>query len=240
MLILGLQSCVPHRRLISLSENLMNSNLSNPSNYHLKFEDILYLEIIPPKKLMESMTPPDNIRLTNNSSRDINLIQLGYRIDLNGNINYPGIGLIRLVDLTLEEAEKKINEKIIAILPEGTLKIRLLNWSISVLGEVSKPGWYPVAESRITIFEALALAGDLTAFADRNEILLIRDSQNKRIVEKIDLNNPGNFYYLMPHDLIYVTPLKQKWVSNPDPLQRILTYLSAVFSMAGLIAAFLN
>lgn len=237
---LGFQSCVPHRRLISLSENLINSDLSNPSHYHLKKEDILYLEIIPPKKLIQNLVPPENIRLTNNSSREINLIQLGYRIDQNGNINYPGIGLIRLVDLTLEEAEKKINEKIIDIQPEGTLKLRLLSWSISVLGEVSKPGWYPVEENRITIYEALALAGDLTAFADRNEILLIRDSQNQRIVEKIDLNNPGIFYYLMPHDLVYVTPLKQKWVSNPDPLQRILTYLSAVFSMAGLIAAFLN
>lgn len=237
---LGFQSCVPHRRLISLSENLINSDLSNPSLYHLKKEDILYLEIIPPKKLIQNLVPPENIRLTNNSSREINLIQLGYRIDQNGNINYPGIGLIRLVDLTLEEAEKKINEKIIDIQPEGTLKLRLLSWSISVLGEVSKPGWYPVEENRITIYEALALAGDLTAFADRNEILLIRDSQNQRIVEKIDLNNPGIFYYLMPHDLVYVTPLKQKWVSNPDPLQRILTYLSAVFSMAGLIAAFLN
>ena len=237
---MGIYSCIPYQKFISISPQVDPLNSISFIPYRLKKEDILYIEVLQPKKIFQSSLSTLEPRWTNNSSRDIHLIQLGYRIDQEGNINYPGIGLIRIENLTIEEAEKQIKEKILIFQPEGIIKIRLLNWSISILGEVSKPGWYPIPENRITIYEAIAMAGDFTALADRAEILLIRENQNERIKKLIDFNNPDEYFQLLPHDIIYVAPLKQKWVSVPDPMQRILTYLSAVFSMAGLIVAFLK
>jgi polysaccharide biosynthesis/export protein len=168
------------------------------------------------------------------------LIQLGYQINQNGFINYPGLGLFKLEGLSLEEATLSLENALISNLKGSVLKVALMNWKIAVFGEVAKPGWYTIAENKMNIYEAISMAGDFTPFAKRNEILLIRNKDQQRFTYALDIHQLNEIYYLLPNDVIYVPPIKQKWVSIPDPFQRFLTYVTAIFSITGLLAALLN
>ena len=138
-----------------------------------------------------------------------------YILDQEGNIDFPLIGKINLLGLNRNQASEKIK----GILKKGyindpSIYIRLLNFKISVLGEVNKPGVYPVQGERVTLIEALALAGDLTIYGKRNSILLIREKNGVKTYEKIDITktdfiNSKN-YYLSQNDVIYVEPNKTK------------------------------
>lgn len=138
-----------------------------------------------------------------------------YILDQEGNIDFPLIGKINLLGLNRNQASEKIK----GILKNGyindpSIYIRLLNFKISVLGEVNKPGVYPVQGERVTLIEALALAGDLTIYGKRNSILLIREKNGIKTYEKIDITktdfiNSKN-YYLSQNDVIYVEPNKTK------------------------------
>jgi polysaccharide export outer membrane protein len=138
-----------------------------------------------------------------------------YILDQEGNIDFPLIGKINLLGLNRNQASEKIKN----ILKNGyindpSIYLRLLNFKISVLGEVNKPGVYPVQGERVTLIEALALAGDLTIYGKRNSILLIREKNGAKTYEKIDITNTdfinSKNYYLSQNDVIYVEPNKTK------------------------------
>ena len=138
-----------------------------------------------------------------------------YILDQEGNIDFPLIGKINLLGLNRNQASEKIKN----ILKNGyindpSIYIRLLNFKISVLGEVNNPGIYPVQGERVTLIEALALAGDLTIYGKRNSILLIREKNGVKTYEKIDITNTdfinSKNYYLSQNDVIYVEPNKTK------------------------------
>ena len=136
---------------------------------------------------------------------------LDYLVDADGNIDFPVLGKVKLLGLTVEEAKDLIKEK----LAEGYLKdpivnIRILNFRITVLGEVGSPGTYPISGERITIMEALGLAGDLTIKGRRDNILVVRDFNGTKTYTRINLTNKEVFnspvYFLTQNDVVYVEP----------------------------------
>lgn len=139
---------------------------------------------------------------------------LTYLVNSAGEINFPVIGKIVVKDITTKE----LTEKLTIILSEYIIKpiinIRLTNFKITVMGEVKTPGTYPVSNERITIVEALGLAGDLNIQGKRNTVLLIREQEGKRTFITVDLttkklfNSP--YYYLAQNDVLYVEPNKTK------------------------------
>ena len=137
-----------------------------------------------------------------------------YIVDKNGNIEFPVIGTIHLGGLTKNEAVSKIKEKLQDHVKDAVVNLRILNFKISILGEVAKPGSYSVKSERITLLEALSLAGDLTIYGKRKTILLIREKNGNRVMERIDItksdfvNSP--YYYLSQNDVIYVEPNKTR------------------------------
>lgn len=158
----------------------------------------------------------------------------GFLVDAAGKITLPLIGAIEVNNLTIGEATEKIKKQLETYLKEPTLIVRFLNYKISILGEVSKPGIYVVPNERITLPEAITIAGDLTAFAKRNEVEIIRDVDGKKQFGEIDLTNRDVFsspyYYLHSNDIVYVKASKNK-VAQTDVALKIIPLAVSVLSL---------
>lgn len=145
---------------------------------------------------------------------------LDYLVDNDGYIDYPVLGKLYVVGLTTRECEALIRRELKQYLNEvPNVTVRTSNYKISVLGEVKNPGTYTISDERITIFQALALAGDMTLFSVRDDVLLLReDSAGKRQVIHLDLTQAdvalSPHYYLKQNDIVYVKPTKARVRSN--------------------------
>lgn len=133
-----------------------------------------------------------------------------YAIDVNGEIDFPKIGKIKLAGLTRTQALDKLRSEVGRFIVDPGVSMEVKNFKITVLGEVKTPGSFPINNDRITILEALGLAGDLTINGVRNNVLVIREQNGKKEEFRIDLtkkdalNSP--VYYLAQNDVIYVEP----------------------------------
>ncbi|WP_437371982.1 polysaccharide biosynthesis/export family protein [Maribacter litoralis] len=159
--------------------------------------------------------------------------QVDYIIDKNGEIDFPVIGKIKLVGLSPEETKILLIEKLRDFLKDPIINIRIQNFTVTVLGEVNRPGTYPVNGEQITVLEAIGLANDLKIKGKRNNVMVIRDFDGTKVYTRIDLtkkealNSP--VYYLTQNDVVYVEPnnsaIKTSTLDN-----RASIYLS-VFSL---------
>ena len=145
---------------------------------------------------------------------------LDYLVDNEGNIDYPVLGKLHVAGLTTRECEALIRKELQQYLNEvPNVTVRTSNYKIRVLGEVKSPGTYTVSDERINIFQALALAGDMTVFSVRDDVQLLReDSLGNRRVLHLDLTSAdialSPDYYLQQNDIVYVKPTKAKVHSN--------------------------
>ena len=139
-----------------------------------------------------------------------------YLVSNDGTIDFPVLGRLKVSGLTKSEAENLIREKLGAYLKESPIvTVRMASYKISVLGEVARPGIFTVNYEKINIFEALALAGDLTIWGMRDNVKLIRENEaGESEVISLNLNKSdivgGPYYYLLQNDILYVTPNKAK------------------------------
>jgi polysaccharide export outer membrane protein len=157
----------------------------------------------------------------------------GYLVNLDGYIQFPIIGNVRVIDLTQKQLKSQLTKTLVdrKLLVDPVVDIRILNFRVSVMGEVSRPGVVTVPSEKISILEALALAGDLTVYARRDNVLLIREENGKRITRRIDLTASNiltsPYYYLKSNDIIYAEPNKSKIASTG----RITLWLPVIFSL---------
>ena len=139
---------------------------------------------------------------------------LPYLVDADGNINFPVLGKLKVAGFTTQQIGDQITQALTTYLVAPIVNVRLTNFKVTVMGEVQKPGTYTIPNERITLVEALGLAGDLTIQAKRNTVLLIREKNGKRDFVTVDLTNKALFnspyYYLVQNDVIYVEPNKTK------------------------------
>jgi len=149
----------------------------------------------------------------------------GFLVDNAGDIQVPMLGNIKVDGLTTSQIRNILLEKLDKYLQSPTVSVRFSNFKITILGDVARPGVYPVPNERITILEALGLSGDLSVYGLRKGVKLIREVNGKNQIYKIDLtskdvlNSP--YMYLQPNDVIYVDPGGGK-AANADNIYRIL------------------
>lgn len=136
--------------------------------------------------------------------------QVDYIIDKNGEIDFPVLGAIKLVGLSPEESKNLLKEKLSPYLKEAIVNIRLKNFTVTILGQVNRPGTYPINGEQITILEALGLAGDLSIKGMRQNVMVIRDFNGTKVYTRVDLTNKqalsSPVYYLTQNDVVYVEP----------------------------------
>lgn len=231
-------SCTSRKNLVYLQ----NVDSLSKEEKNARFEPVLQnddlLSIIVAAEQPEATLPFNLPQIQGNYQ--VNENQDGiktYLIDSDGFIEFPVIGKIKLAGLTRGEAIKKIELEVKEYITKPIINLRILNYKISVLGEVNRPGSFKVSSERITLLEALSLAGDLTIYGRRNNILLIRESNGVKSFTRIDItkadfiNSPH--YYLAQNDIILVEPNKTK-INSSVVGPNVSTILSAV-SIVGTI-----
>ncbi|MEX0882147.1 MAG: polysaccharide biosynthesis/export family protein [Cyclobacteriaceae bacterium] len=138
----------------------------------------------------------------------------GYLVDKEGNVNFPVLGMVSLAGLTKEEAIAKMSERLEEYIKDPIVNLQYLNFKITVIGEVDNPNTFTIPTDRISILEALGLAGDMTEYGKRENVLIIRDEDGMRKAVRLNLNDKAilNSPYFMLHqnDVIYVEPDKIK------------------------------
>ena len=214
-------------------ENFDN-NLFENTDYKIRNGDILKISI-----LSENQDTPqfvnNSTNLINNQNRE-SLMFNGFTVDNTGNINYPQLGKIFVKDLTISEIENKINSSLfdLQILTNHTVVVKVLNWNFTILGEINDPGKYYFNENSVNIMQAIGIAGDLTINGKRNDIKLIRISEEKYDVFNIDLTSPDFInrpeFNIVSGDIIIVNPNTSRVknagiIGNSGTLLSLLSFL---------------
>ena len=139
-----------------------------------------------------------------------------YLVDNEGKINFPVLGELRVGGLTKREAEQLVVERLKSYIKETPIvTVRMVNYKISVLGEVARPGTFTISNEKVNLLEALAMAGDMTVWGVRDNVKLIREgADGKQEIITLDLNSAETilspYYWLQQNDIVYVTPNKAK------------------------------
>jgi polysaccharide export outer membrane protein len=178
------------------------------------------LRIVPNDNLLITVTafnpiaaePFNSINLT--GSYTSGLEWKGYLVNERGEINFPVIGKVTVGNLTKAEAEKLLEEKIALYIQLPVVNIRFMNYKISILGEVNKPGVYTINDENVSLPEAIALAGDLTIYGQRRNVRIYRMENGEKKYYTVDLTSPvvfsSPYYYLQQNDIVYVEPNKAR------------------------------
>jgi polysaccharide export outer membrane protein len=162
----------------------------------------------------------------------------GFLVDPEGRIELPLIGNIKVTGLTTTEARDTIKNRLKTYLKEPTVNVRFLNYKISVMGEVARPSVYVISNEKVTLPEALSLAGDITIFGKRDNVLIIRDNNGKKEFGRIDLTTRdlyhSPYYYLHSNDVVYVEPSKGR-VAQTDKTYQVLPIILSALSFLSII-----
>jgi polysaccharide export outer membrane protein len=165
---------------------------------------------------------------------------LGYLVSQEGTIKFPVLGTLPAAGLTKRQFEEDIARNLTEkkLLTDAIVSVRYLNFRVTVLGEVNKPTTLNVVNEKISILEAVGLSGDLTIYAKRDNVLLIREENNKKIIKRIDLNSSqilsSPYYYLKTNDVIYVEPNKSK-IAATNRTQQLLPIILSSLSLVAVI-----
>ena len=158
----------------------------------------------------------------------------GYLVNNDGNIQLPIIGTVTAAGLTKKQLKENLTKILLdkKLLVDPIVDIRYLNFEVTVIGEVGKPTVITVPSEKISLIKALGLAGDLTIYGRRDNVLLIREENGQRITRHIDLNSSeflnSPYYYLQPNDVVYVEPNKTKVASSTRSQQVVPIILSSL------------
>lgn len=183
----------------------------------------------------------ENGNVTSASSASSSVREKGYRVDVDGNIDFPILGKLHVEGLTVGQATELIKEKIILgnYIKEPLVSIEFLNFKYTVMGAVGHTGTFSVEGDRITLIDAIAKAGDLNAKARLDRVIVIREEGDMRRMYVHDLRDKSVFnspaYYLQQNDIVYVEPKYRK----KDREDRGLQYASIFLSIASVITSVL-
>lgn len=164
---------------------------------------------------------------------------IGYTVDSTGTITLPEIGKVQVAGMGIGQAEKAVLAQASSIYSDASVKLVMLNFTITVLGEVNRPGKYPVYNNSANILEGLAMANDMTVLADRTRIRVIRNREGSNHLYHVDLLDQELLgdprFYLQPNDVIVVDPLRRRVFSGRDP-NLVLGALTLMLSVISLYA----
>lgn len=203
-------SCASKEHMLYLQKDL---NSQSEVNYQtkIKADDVLLIVISSENPEVAAPYNLKSVVLQGNSEEAIQTQRTQtYIVDVEGTIEFPILGKIKVAGLSKVEAITQIKELLKDHVKDAVVNLRILNFEVTVLGEVKNPGTFTISSERITLLEALGKAGDLTIYGKRKNILLIREENGVKSTHRIDLtksdfiNSP--YYYLAQNDVVYVEP----------------------------------
>ena len=232
-------SCVPQKRIkyLQQAESSENTNTflnERGTTYLIQSGDNLYIKVMSlDEKTSNVFNAVSSANAYQTYTSDASIYLSSYTVNEFGYIEFPLAGQVLVKNLTVEQVKENIQGILDEYLKETVLIVKLVNFNITVLGEVRKPGQYKIYQSEINIFEAISMAGDLTDFSKRNNVKIIRQTKTGSEVITLDLEQASilssNYYYMRPNDIIYVEPLKIKQFGFTEfPYATIFSGISTV------------
>lgn len=164
----------------------------------------------------------------------------GYLVSADGSIDFPMLGKINVASLTNAQIGDRLRNPLKEYLKEPTVNVRNLNFRISVMGEVSRPSLFNIPNEQVTVLEALSLAGDVTIYARRDNVLIIREEGKDKTFHRLDLTQRDLFrspyFYLHPNDVVYVEPGNAR-AATADRTNQLLPIIISALSFLAIIAS---
>ncbi len=214
--ILFLTSCASKKEIVYF-QNASDYETIKSNNSHtnkFKIDDVLSIHI---STLDPEASLPFNL-FKGSEEGGIAPEQVDYIIDKNGEIEFPVLGAVKIAGLSPEETKEMLKQKLSDYLVNPIINIRLKNFTVTVLGEVNRPGTYSVLGEQITVLEAIGLANDLTIKGKRENVMVIRDFNGTKVYNRLDLTKKETLnspvYYLTQNDVVYVEPNKSAVTSS--------------------------
>lgn len=231
-----LASCVPQKKIKYLQDKPKEDSTTvfvneRSLNYKIQPGDNLYIKI---NSLEEKSTSYFNEVSGSQSNQSGNNLYLNsYLVNDTGYFHFPSLGYMYVKDMTAEEIQHDLENRLSEYLVNPVVIVRLASFRITLLGEFNSPGKYDVFQSNINIFEAVSMGGDLTDFAKRDKMSIIRQTSNGSEIIRVNMNDKrileSDYYYLLPNDIVYAEPIKAKqFVSTNFPYGLVFSILSTI------------
>ena len=188
--------------------------------------------------------PNESTPNTNAATAGNNTLTIGYLVNTNGDILYPILGNVHAEGLKKSQLSEKLQKELRdrQLLKDPIVTVRHLNFRVSVLGEVNRPGVYTVQNEKVTLLEALGLAGDITIYGRKDNVMIVRDNpKGEKTIKRLNLNNQelfeSEYYYLKSNDVVFVEPSKNKVVRerNMYMVPLVLSVVSLAFIVVNAI-----
>lgn len=239
-----LSSCADTKKITyfgNIEEGIITSSTANLEPVIQK-SDILSITVTSPNPEATVMFNAPNMALPNSTSAQAGNYApaAGYLVNQDGYIEFPSLGKILAAGLTKQRLKDDITTALLdkKLLVDPIVTVRYLNYRVTVLGEVAKPTVVTVPNEKISILEAIGLAGDLTIFGKRENVLLIREEKGTKIVKRINLNSSdiisSPYYYLKSNDVVYVEPNTTK-IAQASRTQQLLPSILSGLSFIAII-----
>jgi len=245
IILLFLSSCVTQKDLEYMQDKnkTIKSFIEAPlDDYRLKPNDELYIQISSlddaAANVFTGTGAQPSIYLSGIDPYGASL--MSYAVDKEGYLLLPNIGRISVKDKTTAQVGELIKESLINILSQPVVSVKLVNRYVSVLGEVRNPGHFAYAQEKLTVYDAISLAGDITVFGNREEVILTRNENGKNIRVNVNLNRSdilsSVYYNLRPNDIVYVKPLRKRfWGMDQFPYAVILSTITTALLIYSVI-----
>lgn len=240
LVIFLLSSCISQKKVWLIQDQTQQTQTEfiNPKkeSYKVKPDDRLFIKVFSSDKQTSKFFQSDLPNFMNDTYEYIN----SYPVDPEGYLNFSFIEKIKVEGLTVREIEKAIQQTLNEYFKEVTVVVKLVNFDVTVLGEVENEGKYNINEERINILEAIALAGGIKEFGNRKDVSLIRHNKTGSKVTYIDLTDKrlleSENYYIQPGDVIYVKSYKTKsFAYEKLPYSVLMSTLAIVVSLVAIM-----
>ena len=241
ILLLTMFSCKPKENMVYMEKekNIAESKINQAVFYgaHIQSGDVLDIKVT---AFDENAVRPFNLYSMNNSTspgqmngQTAQLAPQGYLVDNEGFIYFPVLGKLYIKGMTLAQLRADLEKRLLTYLAEPLVSIKQLNFNITVLGEVKKPGQYTNPSDKITVLQALGLAGDMTDYGNRTNVKLIREEEGVSKTYVIDFTDKNitssPYYYMQQNDVLYVEPdIIKKKSANIDPNRSLIFQIGGV------------
>lgn len=208
-----------------------------PAEYKVMPYDNLYIRVITPDPQWSSLFNADvgSAGITQESAA-----LSGYSVDVDGFIEIPYVGKVKVTGKTLSEIKTMLDLVFKNYVNDAAIMVRLVNNYVTVIGEVSQPGRFLLTKERLTVFEALAMAGDMSDYSNRDRVRIIRQTSDGPALREFSLADRNilisDLYYVMPNDIIYILPRKSKSFQVNSSVWTL--FLTTITSALGIIAFF--
>lgn len=238
-LILFSTACAPRRNLVYFSDlekkSVDTETVVNNVEPKVQPNDVLSITI-------NTLSSESNSLFTLNSSlinKNGMIEREGYRVSKEGFVRLPVIGDIELKGQTLDQAQQTIARRLNSYVKDPLVNIQFLNFRVTVIGEVNHPSTFTVNNEKINLLEALGMAGDMTVYGKRENVLIIRESEGKRVITRVNLNEKNvlnsPYFYLKQNDIVYVEPDKEKAIEY-SPNNRLMPLVVATISAIAVLS----